>query len=396
MNEMSGSSGFPQAIRVDDTIYLGLATGEAADIESQTARSFERLVARIEAAGARIADLVNLRTYYVYAGAQGRDITDYWERMTAIRLRYIADPGPAATALRVLGVPDSRTLIGVDGVATLRTVRQRLMPAHSWNWSIPVPLSQGWRVDNSVYVGGQISADRQGRAIEVNNILAQARNALEYVRHVLREGGQAWSDVVSMRLCFKHDGDAVAAEQLLATIVGMIRTTVPEPRPALTTLGVNLLYEGLVLEIDAVARLEFKRGVPAKRRSGRVSFDGFPIACITGAELHIAGIVADPGAALTVQVEATLQRLTNIIEGCGFELSELVKLTVCYVPGGDATQTAAELSQILTLIEAGLPPPRPVLTLLSLPGLPFRGQRFQIDGLAVHTGDRHAFFMDNE
>lgn len=436
MNDSFGPPAFPAAIRVGDTIYLGMSTAASetpaalgADIESQTAHSFETLISRVEDAGAHMADLINLRTYYVYDGGEGRDVTDYWERMTAVRLRYITDPGPAATALRVAGAPSAHHLIGVDGVATLSTDRQRIMPAHSWDWSIPVPLSQGWRVGDTVYVGGQISADRRGRSLGINDALAQSRNALEYIHHVLMDAGQTWSDVVAMRVCFKY-AEAVAAEQLLATIMSMLRTMIPAPRPTVTALGVNLLYEGLVLEIDAIARSTGKRDIPDARASGRISFAGFPAARIAGDELHIGGLVGEPGAPLVRQVEATLQRLTAIVEGSGFTLSELVRLTLFIVtdsadsvPAADATSTADtrsapdpgararpaagtqsaisaptaadgsdEMAHIRELVERHLPPPRPVLTVLSLPGLPFRGQRFQLDGLAVRSTDRQNFF----
>jgi enamine deaminase RidA (YjgF/YER057c/UK114 family) len=394
MSDLSDPPTFPDAIRVGETIYIGMTTDPAAGIEAQTARSFEKLVARIEAAGAQMADLVNLRTYYVYAGGKGRDVTDYWERMTAVRLRYIADPGPAATALRVSGAPRSHFLIGADGVASLSADRQRIMPVRSWDWSIPVPLSQGWRVGDTVYVGGQISADRRGRSMAINDALAQSRNALEYIHHVLQDAGHTWSDVVSMRVCFKHTGDAVAAEQLLATIMAMLRAIIPEPRPTITALGVNLLYEGLVLEIDAIARRADKRGVPDARASGRITFTGFPAACITGDELHIGGLAGEPGTSLVQQIDTTLQRLAAIVEGSGFDLAELVRLTLFTVDGGEP-QTAAQIAEIRQLVEHHLPPPRPVVTMLSLPGLPFRGQRFQLDGLAVRSTDRHVFFIDN-
>ena len=48
--------------------------------------------------------------------------------------------------------------------------RQRLMPQGHWGWSIPVPFSQGWRVGNLIFVGGQISADEHGRTIGVGDI----------------------------------------------------------------------------------------------------------------------------------------------------------------------------------------------------------------------------------
>jgi enamine deaminase RidA (YjgF/YER057c/UK114 family) len=260
---------------------------------------------------------------------------------------------------------------------------------------MPVTLSHGWRVGDTLYVGGQISADQRGRSIAADNAILQARNALEALHHVLNDGGQSWANVVSMRVCFKHDGDDVAAEQVLAGVIGMVRHTLPEPRPTLTALAANLVYEGLALEIDAFARAAPKRDLPDPQPTGRRSFGGFPAACISGGELHIGGLVGEAGASLPVQVEATLQRLSALIEGSGFEPSELVKLTLCFVPSGGPHQSAADIARIRKLVARYLPPPRPVVTLLALPGLPFFGQRFQLDGLAVHTSDREAFFCEH-
>ncbi len=39
------------------------------------------------------------------------------------------------------------------------------MPEVSWDWSIAVPLSQGWHVGDRLYVGGQISYDETGSAV---------------------------------------------------------------------------------------------------------------------------------------------------------------------------------------------------------------------------------------
>jgi enamine deaminase RidA (YjgF/YER057c/UK114 family) len=394
MTDISAFRAFPVAIRIGDTVYVGASTAPATgDIEAQTARSFETLVARLEQAGARMSDLVNLRTYYVYSGAEGRDVTEYWERMTAVRLRYLADPGPAATALRVLGVPHTCLLIGVDGIAALNPDRQRIMPAHAWDWTLPVPLSQGWRVGDKIYVGGQISADRSGRTIAIDDVAAQTRHALEYIRHVLLDGGQSWSNVVSLRVCFKHDGDAIAAATRLATILGVVREAITAPRPALTALGVNLLYEGLLLEIDAVSRAGGKRAVTSPGAGDAKAISGFPTACVAGDELYIGGLFAEAGAALETQVECTLRRLLCVMSDSGFEPAELVKLTLFLVPVGRDDQLAADRVSILELVRRYLPYSQPVVTFLALPGLPHDGQRFQLDGVAVHTSDRMAFSL---
>ena len=75
------------------------------------------------------------------------DATEYWEAMTRVRLEYFPDPGPAATAVRIKGMPYKGQLIQIEGIATKGPSfeeRNRIMPPGSWDWSIPVPLTQGW------------------------------------------------------------------------------------------------------------------------------------------------------------------------------------------------------------------------------------------------------------
>ena len=72
--------------------------------------------------------------------------------MTKVRLRYLANPGPAATAVRVEGAPTERHLIGIDGIGVIGGDRRRIMPKHTWDWSIPTPFSQGWRLGNKIFL----------------------------------------------------------------------------------------------------------------------------------------------------------------------------------------------------------------------------------------------------
>jgi enamine deaminase RidA (YjgF/YER057c/UK114 family) len=339
-----------------------------------------------------MADLVNLRTYYVYRGANGRDVTDYWERMTAVRLRYLADPGPAATALRVSGIPAAQNLIGVDGIAALGKDRQRIMPKHAWDWSIPVPLSQGWRVGDKIYVGGQISADRSGKAIAVDDVAGQTANVLDYIRHVLLDGGHDWSEVAALRVCYKSAGDDEAARALLTSITDLIRRTIPAPRPSLSAFGVDLLYEGLLLEIDAVARIGSQPVAAVFDKGEKGPVPGFPAACVAGNEFHIGGLSASPGDTFQMQVEATFGKLLAILRDAGFKPAELVKLTLFVLPSVDLDRAAQDYQTMLDHIRTCLPGERPVLTVLAVQGLPLAGQKFQLDGVAVRSSARTSFF----
>jgi enamine deaminase RidA (YjgF/YER057c/UK114 family) len=95
----------------------GRAVG-VGDIALQTRNVFENIKKVLAEADATMADLVKLNTYYVFEG-KGDDIRDFWERMTKVRMEYIVDPGPAATAIRVMGLAFPDLLIEVEAIAVV-------------------------------------------------------------------------------------------------------------------------------------------------------------------------------------------------------------------------------------------------------------------------------------
>lgn len=79
------------------------------DISAQIRVVFENIRAVLVEAGGDLADIVKLNTYYVYDGPpDGND--EFYKMMTKVRMEYIADPGPAATAVRVAGL----ALLGLE------------------------------------------------------------------------------------------------------------------------------------------------------------------------------------------------------------------------------------------------------------------------------------------
>ncbi len=38
----------------------------------------------------------------------------------------------------------------------------RIMPDEFWDWPLPTTFSQGWRIGNLVFVGGQVSQAADG------------------------------------------------------------------------------------------------------------------------------------------------------------------------------------------------------------------------------------------
>jgi enamine deaminase RidA (YjgF/YER057c/UK114 family) len=88
------------------------------DIALQTRNVFENIKKVLAEAGATMADIVKLNTYYVFEG-KGDDVRIFWEKMTKVRMQYIAELGPAATAVRVSGLAFPDLLIEVEAMAVV-------------------------------------------------------------------------------------------------------------------------------------------------------------------------------------------------------------------------------------------------------------------------------------
>lgn len=393
---------FPHCLRVGNLIFVGgqlpfSTVGEvlhAGDIKQQTRVVFENMKKSLSAAGAELSDLVNLNTYYVYDGPE-EEATVYWEEMTQVRLEYFPDPGPAATAVRVKGMPFAGCLIQIEGIALVKEAipkRQRIMPADSWDWSIPVPLSQGWRVGNQVFFGGQISADKQGHAIHGGDIGAQTRKVLRFIERVAEDAGGSFKDIVRLKICFKHDSDQGKAAGVLKQILYEVDTRLQSPGAAISAFGVNLLYEGLVLEIDAMAVL----GGNNKPLSDSYvnPIPGFPSlgapGIKAGSEIYIAGQLAidkegnvlHPGDHAK-QLESVLKSMERILIKAGAGLSDLAKLNLFYVADGDASELRNCFDGLNKIFSGFFKIKAPAFTAVRVNGLPVDGALVQADGVAI-------------
>ena len=228
----------------------------AGDIATQTANAFQHLESVLEQAGGDRRNLLRQNTYYRYFG-EGTDVTDYWEKMTQVRLRHMARPSSSGTGVRIAGFPLAGELIQVEGIGVLGEEKQRLMPPNHWDWSIPEnPFTQGWRVGNLVFVGGQISADAEAHAVG-GDIATQTRNVLTFVRNTLAEAGADEDDVVKINSYWHGEGDWERIRETTAAVDAVLREFYPEPGPAITNLRVaGFAFEGLLIEIEAIAILD--------------------------------------------------------------------------------------------------------------------------------------------
>ena len=133
---------------------------------------------------------------------------------------------------------------------------QRLEPTNHWGWSIPVPMSQGWRVGNMVFVGGQMSADARGNILGVGDIEAQTRTVFRNITNVLAEAGADWRHVVKLNTYYVFDGDKDAVRDFWERMTRVRMEFLVPPGPAATAVRVaGLIYADALIEADVVAVL---------------------------------------------------------------------------------------------------------------------------------------------
>jgi enamine deaminase RidA (YjgF/YER057c/UK114 family) len=135
-----------------------------------------------------------------------------------------------------------------------RADKQRLMPAGHWDWSIPVPFSQGWRCGDFIFVGGQISADEHGRTIGVGDIAIQTRNVFENIRRVLAEAGAQMRDIVKFNTFYVFEGEGEEIREFWERMTKVRMEFFDEPGPCGTGVRVSgLAYPDLLIEVEAIA-----------------------------------------------------------------------------------------------------------------------------------------------
>ncbi len=132
--------------------------------------------------------------------------------------------------------------------------RMRIMPKGHWDWPIPVPFSQGWRVGDMVFVGGQVSADERGRPIAPNDIETQTRNVFEYIRTILREAGADMKDIVKLNTYYVDDSTGEGSREFWEKMTRVRMEYLSDPGPCGTAVKVPMLaIDGLVIEVEAIA-----------------------------------------------------------------------------------------------------------------------------------------------
>jgi 2-iminobutanoate/2-iminopropanoate deaminase len=111
------------------------------------------------------------------------------------------------------------------------------------------PYSQATIAGGFLFTAGQIPLDPVTMKVIDGDVVAQAERVLANLSAVLTQAGCGWSDVVRTTV-FLHDmADFPRVNEVYAKALG-------DARPARSTVQVSALPRGVLIEIDAIAKVE--------------------------------------------------------------------------------------------------------------------------------------------
>jgi 2-iminobutanoate/2-iminopropanoate deaminase len=110
------------------------------------------------------------------------------------------------------------------------------------------PYSQGIIAGGFLFTAGQIALDPATGQVVPGDVVAQAERVLRNLEAILAEAGCTWSDVVKTTV-FLHDmADFPRVNEVYSKALG-------DAHPARSTVQVSVLPRGVLIEIDAIAKV---------------------------------------------------------------------------------------------------------------------------------------------
>lgn len=110
------------------------------------------------------------------------------------------------------------------------------------------PYSQAITAGGFLFTAGQIALNPQTMTVVEGGVVAQAEQVLANLGAVLSQAGCQWSDVVKTTVFLQDMADFPKVNEVYARVLG-------DARPARSTVQVAGLPRGVLVEIEAVAKL---------------------------------------------------------------------------------------------------------------------------------------------
>ncbi|MFO0990611.1 MAG: RidA family protein [Hyphomicrobiales bacterium] len=225
----------------------------AGDIVGQTKQVMRQIGDVLSSFGASFDDVVKVNRWYV-----GQGTVEDFEPAALACAAHFKEPGPAATGIPLPRHARAGQQIKIEVVAMLGEdgqplPRRHVWPESLWDWTVHLPYKHGLKCHDMIFLGGQVSLDKQGNAVKPGNLAAQARQAMIHIGTILNELGASYDDVCKVIAMYEGrcGGDDLHANLSIRS------SFFKEPGPATTGIPLpKLAYPGMVIEIDVFAMTE--------------------------------------------------------------------------------------------------------------------------------------------
>ena len=118
-----------------------------------------------------------------------------------------------------------------------------------WEWDDKIPMSQGVKIGNLIFISGQIALDPGGKVVGENDMAVQSERVYENIAAILKQAGGSADNIVKVTAYLTDMSRYPQYNQVRAKFFG-------SRRPASTTVEVSgLAFKGLLVEVEAVAHI---------------------------------------------------------------------------------------------------------------------------------------------
>ncbi len=219
-------------------------------ILKQTNQVMSHIESTLKYFGAGFDDVVKINRWYA-----GGDALEDFEPAALACAANFSEPGPAATGIPLPRHGDPDMLIKIGVIAMLgkngeHLPRRHVWPESLWDWHVHLPYQHGLKCGRMIFLGGQVSIDKKGRAVHPGELTPQTHQAMAHIKTILNELGADFDDVTKVMTVYQGDCGPEALNDNLP-----IRSSYfNDPGPATTGVPLPVLaYEGMCIEIDIYA-----------------------------------------------------------------------------------------------------------------------------------------------
>ena len=249
---------FSHGLRCGEMIWVGCQeprdvagrVRSPGDPVAQAKLNIENVRGVLAGFGAELDDVCRINTFYV-----GHGTAKDWAEAGRIRGNAFKWPGPVGTGVPVPALypqglalrQEAVAMLGIDGK---KPPRRALRPEGHWDWPIPVNFQQGVKVGRMIFVGGQVACEGKAVVLHPDDLVAQTRVTMDYIRTVLAAFGAKLDDVVKVNTFYKGG----ASYERLQKNLEIRSSCFSDPGPTTTGIPlVNLGIEHMEIEVEAYA-----------------------------------------------------------------------------------------------------------------------------------------------